>query len=80
MNKRYHKLERIIRVEYDLFGRVLCSKSKRYEIIQHIANLMYYKIHFMFYSSMITLSERTFMINCNNIYFNNRINYIDKLC
>lgn len=80
MNKRYHKLERIIRVEYDLFERVLCSKSKRYEIIQHIANLMYYKIYFMYYNGMITLSERAFMLNCNNVYFINRIIYIDKLC
>lgn len=39
MNERYHKLERIIRIEYNLFERMFCDKSKRYRIIQHIANL-----------------------------------------
>lgn len=69
MNERYHKLERIIRVEYNLFERMFCAKSKRYRIIQHIANLLYYKIYFMYYNGMI---------NCNNVYYINHIGYIDK--
>lgn len=39
MNKRYHKLERIIRIEYNLFERMFCD----------------------------------------NVYYINHINYIDKL-
>ena len=76
MNERYHKLERIIRIEYNLFERMFCAKSKRYRIIQHIANLLYYKIYFMYYNGMINKRETVFMINCNNVYY---INYIDKL-
>lgn len=79
MNKRHHKLERIIRIEYNLFERMFCDKSKRYRIIQHIANLLYYKIYYMYYNGTINESEKLFMINCNNAYYINHIDYIDKL-
>ena len=39
MNNTYYKLERIIRIEYNLFERMFCDKSKRYRIIQHIAQV-----------------------------------------
>lgn len=76
MNERHHKLERIIRSEYNLFERMFCAKSKRYRIIQHIAILLYCKIYFLYYNGMINESEKLFMINCNNAYY---IDYIDKL-
>lgn len=79
MNGRYHKLERIIRIEYNLFEGMFCDKSKRYRIIQLIANLLYYKICYMYYNGMINESEKLFMINCNNVYYINHIKYINKL-
>lgn len=80
MNKRHHKLERIIRIEYNLFERMFCDKSERGRIIiQHIANLLYYKIYYMYYNGMINESEKLFMINCNNAYYIYYIDYIDKL-
>lgn len=39
MNERHHKLERIIRIEYNLFERMFCDKSERGRIIQHIAQV-----------------------------------------
>lgn len=79
MNERHHKLERIIRIEYNLFERMFCDKSERGRIIQHIANLLYYKIYYMYYNGMINESEKLFMINCNNAYYIYHIGYIDKL-
>lgn len=79
MNERYHKLERIIRIEYNLFERMICDKSERDRIIQHIANLLYYKICYMYYNGTINEREKIFMINCNNAYHINHIDYIDEL-
>jgi hypothetical protein len=79
MNVRHHKLERIIRFEYNIFERMFCDKSKRDRIIRHIANLLYYKIYFMYYNGMINESKKLFMINCNNAYYIKHINYFDKL-
>lgn len=53
--------------------------NERYRIIQHIANLLYYKICYMYYNGVINESEKLFMINCNNVYYINHINYINKL-
>lgn len=74
-----NKLERIIRIEYNLFERMFCDKSERVRIIQHIANLLYYKIYYMYYNGMINESEKLFMINCNNAYYIYHIVYINKL-
>ena len=80
MNERHHKLERIIRIEYNLFERMFCDKSERGRIIKkHIANLLYYKIYYMYNNGMINESEKLFMINCNNAYYIYHIDYIDKL-
>lgn len=68
MNERHHKLERIIRIEYNLFERMFCDKSERGRIIQHIANLLHY-------NGMINESEKLFMINCNNAYYIYHIKY-----
>ena len=55
---------------------MFCDKSKRYRIIQLIANLLYYKICYMYYNGMINESEKLFMINCNNAYYIYHIDYI----
>jgi hypothetical protein len=79
MNKRKHKLERIIRFEYTLFNTLCYPKGKSLIILQHIANLLYFKVWYLYDIGNISDGEKNFMINCNNVYYLYYHNYIDRI-
>lgn len=69
MNKRLHKLERIIRYEFECFTTLRYPKGKALILLQHVSNLLYYKICYLSNIGNITDDERRFMIKCNNLYY-----------
>lgn len=79
MNKRKHKLERIIRFEYTLFNTLCYPKGKSLIILRHIANLLYFKVCYLYDIGSISDGEKNFMINCNNVYYLYYYNYIDRI-
>lgn len=76
MNKRKHKLERIIRFEYTLFNTFWYPKRKSLIVLRHIENLLYFKIWYLYNIGDITDDEKNFMANCNNVYYIYYFNYI----
>lgn len=79
MNKRKHKLERIIRFEYMLFNTLCYPKEKSLIILRHIANLLYCKVWYLYDVGNISYDEKNFMIKCNNAYYIYYINYINNI-
>lgn len=69
MNKRLHKLERIIRYEYNCFITLCYPKGKALILLQHVSNLLFYKIWYLYDMGNISEDERRFMLRCNNIYY-----------
>lgn len=64
-NKRKHKLERSIRIEYET---ILISKTNSERILTQLFNLLLYKIEYMFIYDIITYEEKAFMKKCNINY------------
>lgn len=79
MNKRKHKLERIIRFEYTPFNTFWYPKGKSLIMLQHIANLLYFKVWYLYDIGNISVDEKDFMINCNNAYYVYYHKYIDSI-
>lgn len=77
MNKRKHKLERIIQFEYRPFDTFWYPKRKSLKMLQHIANLLYFKVWYLYDIGNISVDEKDFMIKCNNDYYNYYRKYID---
>lgn len=69
MNKRLHKLERIIRYEFNCFITLCYPKDKALMLLRHIANLLDCKVWYLYYIGTISLDEMNFMIKCNNSYY-----------
>jgi hypothetical protein len=69
MNKRLHKLKRIIRYEYNCFITLCYPKYKALILLQHVSNLLFYKILYLNDIGNISEDERRFMLRCNNIYY-----------
>lgn len=64
-NKRKHKLERSIRIEYET---ILIGKTNSERILTQLFNLLLYKIEYKFIYDIITYEEKTFMKKCNINY------------
>lgn len=69
MNKRLHKLERIIRVEYRHFNHIIYPKDFGLELITQITSLLMDRIRLLRYTHEITLQEAHFMRWCASTYY-----------
>lgn len=78
MNKRLHKLERIIRYEFNCFITLCYPKDKTLMLLRHISNLLDCKVWYLYDIGTISVDERDFMIRCNNIYYIYYINIINN--
>lgn len=78
MNKRKHKLERIIRFEYTLFNTFWYPKRKSIIMLRHISNLLFFKVWYLYDIGNISVDEKDFMIKCNNDYYIYYYHYIDR--
>ena len=76
MNKRKHKLERIIRFEYTPFNTFWYPKRNSLIMLHRISKLLYFKVWYLYDIGNISDDERDFMIKCNNTYYIYYLNYI----
>lgn len=77
MNKRLHKLERIIRYEFNCFITPFYPKDKTLLLLCRISKLLVYKAWYLYDIGSISKDEKDFMIKCikiYNLYYVNIIN------
>lgn len=79
MNKRLHRLERIIRYEFNCFNTLCYPKDKALMLLRHIANLLERKVRYLYVVGAISLDEMNFMIQCNNRYYIYYVHIINSL-
>lgn len=79
MNKRLHKLERIIRYEFNCFITLCYPKDKALMLLRHITNLLDCKVWYLYNIGEISLDEMNFMIQCNNSYYIYYVHIINSL-
>lgn len=66
--KRKHRLNRIIRKEYQHFDTMLIGKANSDRIITQLFNLLLVKIEYLYFNSFIDDEEKIFMKTCNINY------------
>lgn len=68
-NKRKHHLERMVRVEFRNFNRIIYPKDFGLELIAQITSLVIDRIRLLRYTGEITLKEARFMRCCASTYY-----------
>lgn len=68
-NKRMHKLERKVRVNFQGFNRIICPKDVEIKCLDQITKLFFNRIWYLHYRGNMTLSEAYFMILCVRRYY-----------
>lgn len=79
MNKRKHRLERVVRYEYDCFKTLCYPKDKSLLLLRHISKLLEFKIWYLCARNRISINEQYFMLLCNNLYYDYYDNYINNV-
>lgn len=59
-NKRKHQLERMIRVEYRHFNRILYPKGFGIDLLEQITRLMFNRVQILKFKGIINYREKTF--------------------